>query len=171
VRNWKPLVAMKCLVPCSKITVASGSPCADDVLLSVAGLNETEMNMLCRGNDSTEVKISLFGGQAAQQVVRVFSAICVAPIMNYAATHGFKYSLEPGSPWLPIAPSDSMIPFGYCRKTLPIRPEEEWIFIEERKAWQRISESGASRRYYQEVRDFSLGIAFFSLILNCFPFS
>lgn len=155
-RKWEPLVSMNCLVPCSKLTVTSGISCGEDVLVSIAGLSEAEINMFCRGIDATKkcVKLSIFGGQTAQQTVRVFSSICVAPIMNHAATGGLKYSLESSSHWMPLTSSDSMVPLGFCKKTIPIRPEEEWIYVEERKVWQRLSEPGASRRYYLEVSYF-----------------
>lgn len=143
---------MALLVPSSTLAVAPTSADQKDVLICVTGLSTVETSMLCRGCDSVDdlVEIPILRGQVAQHAVRAFSSICVAPILNYATTHTLKYSLEPGA-WKPVESSNPNIELGLCTKTIPKRPSEAWFYDEERKTWYRRSESGASRRYYQEV--------------------
>lgn len=150
-RNWIPLTRLECQVPPSNIKIESPKD-ESNVLVSISGLNETEVSMLCRGNNSAEssdyTEINVIRGQKAQQTVRVFNAICVVPILRHAAQNGLKYNVHPDSLWTKVLPSSKNVVFGRCEDTVPRRPTEEWYFDVERSAWQRRSEPGASRQYY-----------------------
>lgn len=145
-KNWIP-VGVGCMVPRSKIQVDSPRD-ASDVLVSVGGLSDSDMTMLCRDSCPTDklVRLNATGGQRAQQTVRVFNSVCVPSILQYAAASGLKHDLSPEAPWIML--KDSSVPFGRCEKTIPTRPTETWFFDEERQIWDRRSEAGASRQYY-----------------------
>lgn len=175
-KNWVPLTKMECMVPFSEITVDSPRG-SSDVLVSVSGLSEDNITMLCRGIASTEdhVKLDVVGGQKAQQTIRVFNAVCVAPILRHTAKVGLKYEVKANAPWIDLVPRNPLVPFGCCRSTLPAPPVEDWFWDEERKLWDRRSESGASRKYYLELQaapqPFELWVdrTARALTVKCFP--
>ena len=151
-RRYVPLSRMKCLIPTSNLKVTSKGE-EKDTLIALNGFSETEVQMFRRGSDSTgRMKLNMSNGTQAQQTVRVFNAVCVAPILKHAASEGLKLDASPHAKWEHIAPSNASIPFGTCKSTLPDRPTETWFFNEERKAWERSSEAGASRAYYLRLQ-------------------
>ena len=126
---------------------------ANDVLVTISGFSDSEIQMLRRGsNSSGRIKLNVSSGTQAQQTVRVFNAVCVAPILKHAAIEGLKLDTTPDAKWEQIVPANASVPFGTCRFTLPDRPNEIWLFNEERKAWERSSEPGASRAYYLQLQ-------------------
>lgn len=147
-KNWVP-ISMECMVPECMIQVDSPRD-SSEVLVSVSGLSESHVKMLCRDVAATNdpVKLKTVGGQEAQQTVRVFNSVCVASILQYASASGLKYDLTPDAPWKELSPKNSALPFGCCKATVPDRPKEIWFFDKERDMWDRRSEPGASRRYY-----------------------
>ena len=147
-KRWVP-VSVKCMIPSSTIEVDSPRD-ASEVLVTVSGISETDMNMLCRNSDPSEhvVKLNAVGGQKAQQTVRVFNSVCVSSILQYAAGSGLKYDVTPNAQWMTLLPKGQATPFGFCDVTVPVRPTEKWYFNEEREIWDRRSEPGASRSYY-----------------------
>lgn len=118
--------------------------------LMVSGLSNDDMALLYRRSDSKldQLKLDVHGGQAAQQTIRVFNVLCVAPILQFASQGKLLSALKPGAPWTTLAPPDASVPFGCCERTNPPRPTEHWHFDDERKAWDRRSEPGASRKYF-----------------------
>ena len=175
VKNWVP-VSMQCMVPVSEIEVYSPRD-ASELLVSIEGLSESDVTMLCRDSTTKEdlVKLNVVGGQRAQQTVRVFNSVCVASILRYAAASGLKYDLKPDAPWTNISPRNPDVPFGCCQSTVPLRPIETWFFDEERQLWDRRSEPGASRSYYLDLeaapQPFELWVDKTSrkLTVKCFP--
>jgi len=177
--NWKAMSTLECLIPASNIKV--DSPKNDsEVLVSVSGLNETEVSMLCRESglskdNGQNVELNLVKGQKAQQTVRIFNSICVVPILKYASKHGLKHDLSTDAAWTDLHLLKGDVPFGTCLTTTPKRPSEEWYYDDERKAWQRRSEPGASRRYYLALeaapKPFEVWVDKSSGSLNakCFP--
>jgi len=160
IRNWSSL-CMECLVPESSIQVHSPKSRESD-LLTVHGLKDEDINMFTRCFDvdtitkfsnSNRVSLNVTRGQKAQQTVRVFNAICVAPILKYAAKNGLPYDMGPNGDWIDIAPKESCIPFGCCTKTIPPRPKQLWRINKERGIWERYTEAGASRKYYLALQD------------------
>lgn len=147
-KRWVP-VSIKCMVPSSTIEVDSPRD-ASEVLVTVRGISETDMNMLCRNSDSVEhvVKLNAVGGQKAQQTVRVFNSVCVSSILRYIAGSGLKYDVSPNAEWITLLPKDQAKPFGFCNVTVPMRPTEKWYFNAEREIWDRRSEPGASRKFH-----------------------
>ena len=159
-RNWK-VFSMKCNIPESSINVTS-SKSRSDTLLTVDGLKNEDITMLSRCFDvetitksanSHRVKLNVTQGQKAQQTVRVFNAICVAPILKYATQNILPYDMGPDGQWMDIRPSNISTPFGCCQVTIPPRPKELWYFNDEREVWERQSEAGASRKYYLALQE------------------
>ena len=148
-KNWVPVDDMECMIPSTEVKVHSPRD-SPEVLLEVSGLSQSDVTMLCRNNNGSEnvVKLNVAGGQKAQQTIRVFNAVCVSSILQYAARSGLKYDIAPDAPWTAISPSNSSIQFGCCATTVPVRPTENWYFDEERKIWDRRAEPGAARKYY-----------------------
>lgn len=163
-KQWRTLTKMKCTTPPSAMEVES--PKDSDALLSVTGLSATDVRMFTRGigSDSQEaIKLNVSGGQQAQQVVRVFNSICVAAILKLAAKSGLKYDVSPDAAWIDLQPRNKSEPFGHSNVLVPMRPSEDWIFNEERKAMERTSQSGAARQYYLKLQEAKLP---FELILD-----
>lgn len=151
-RRYVPLSRLKCLIPTSNLKVTSKGE-RKDILIAINGFSETEVQMFRRGTDSTgRIKLNMSNGTQAQQTVRVFNAVCVAPILKHAASEGLKLDASPNAKWERIFPSNASVPFGTCKSTVPDRPTETWFFNEERKAWERSSEAGASRAYYLRLQ-------------------
>jgi hypothetical protein len=123
--------------------------------ITISGLQSDDMNLLCQRKETAEqvVKLKVNGGQLAQQTLRAFNALFVAPILQFAAEGDLNEALNPDSPWKIISPSDGKTPFGACRLTNPERPKEIWDFNSERKAWTRCSEPRASRKYYKSLEN------------------
>ncbi|KAI2504230.1 pyrimidine dimer repair by nucleotide-excision repair [Fragilaria crotonensis] len=155
-KNWKvwperitiddvPEDGSICLIPTSNLKVTSKGE-RKDILIAINGFSETEVQMFRRGTDSTgRMKLNMSNGTQAQQTVRVFNAVCVAPILKHAASEGLKLDASPNAKWERIFPSNASVPFGTCKSTVPDRPTETWFFNEERKAWR-----GAARRVHHE---------------------
>ena len=112
IKNWVSLAKMECLIPFSEVTVDSlrGS---SDVLVSVDGLSKDDITMLCHGNTTTEdhVKLDVNAKQKAQQIIQVFNAVCVAPIL---AKIGLKYEVKANALWIDLVPRNPLVPFGCC---------------------------------------------------------
>jgi len=120
----------------------------------VNGLSEDDTSLLLRQSKAgqAETKLDVYSGQAAQQVIRVFNILCVAPILQFISSGDLASLLKPDAPWVKLTATDSSVPFGRCIKTDPKRPTEQWFFDEERGSWDRRSEPGASRKYYQALQ-------------------
>jgi len=108
------------------------------------------MTLLYRRSDTKldRMRLDVHGSQTAQQTIRVFNILCVAPILQFTSQGKLSCALKPDAPWIPLTPPNPSVPFGSCEITNPPRPTEEWFFDEERGAWDRRSEPGASRKYY-----------------------
>jgi hypothetical protein len=156
VSTWKSLSAeMKCLAVASGIKVES--PEEPDVLLSIAGVSETDVNVLSKGIRSIEsnrkiAKLHVSGGQQAQQVVRVFNSVCVAPMLKYIAESGLTFDLGPDGKFEKIV-AQERAPFGRDESVVPPRPNETWVYNGERKVMERTSEPNASRNYVLKLQD------------------
>jgi hypothetical protein len=178
--SWQAAPSVKCLVPASRIRVESVDK--NNSLVVVSGLRDTDVAMLCRSATGAEagpadeslLKLNVHSGQQAQQIVRVINSAVVAPILKHAAMGKLKHDLSPHAAWK-VLEAKKNEPFGSCQKTIPIRPTELWYFDEERKAWERSSEPGASRKYYQELQEAPRAFEFFldkkraTLDVRCFP--
>jgi hypothetical protein len=151
--QWKPDDSISCIVPASTIMVNSVEEHGDSLVV-VNGLKETEIAMMTRGardgQGSAAIKLNVFSGQEAQQVIRVINSTVVAPILKFASMEGLKHDLSTQALWKPLNPP-AETPFGSCKKVIPTRPTERWVFDDDRGAWERSSEPGASRKYYLEV--------------------
>lgn len=149
--KWSSVSAVECFAPRSKIEVSAPSVKAKSKeLLTVSGFSDSDIETLCRSSTICERgynKLNFTGSQSAQQCIRIFNSLCVAPILKYAAVHGLMYDLKPDAPWLSLEQENGVC-FGCCTNTIPCRPEEHWYYDNERESWERRSEPGASRRYY-----------------------
>jgi len=108
------------------------------------------LQTLCRSSTPCQdghYKLHFSGSQDAQQSIRIFNSLCVAPLLKYAAEHGLSYDLSPDATWTSLEQNTDVY-FGCCETTIPRRPEEHWYRDEERQSWERRSDPGASRRYY-----------------------
>ena len=159
-QKWQPFI-MECKVPVSSITVTA-TETISDTLLRVQGLKDDHFSMFSQCfdpdsmaclNDTGRVKLNVTRGQKAQQTVRVLNALCVAPILKFAAQNGLPYDMGPDGKWIDITTSKQSVPFGCCKTVIPPRPKELWHFNNERKVWERQSEAGASRKYYLALQN------------------
>ena len=174
--NWQDL-SMQCFAFSNSFTVES--PKVDDspLLVKINGLEEIAMNDLCRrddeSGDNNAVCLNVHRGAKAQQTVRRFNLLCVADVLKHAAANGLKYKMGLNSPWNKIQPKT--VPFGQCLITLPPRPTESWSYDNERKAWERKSEPGASRKYFMALQNAPQCFTFIvdrknrSLAIECHP--
>ena len=176
---WVPLPGMSCVVPLStRVKAVAGDTNSDD-FVSIEGLSESQVDLLCRGREGAQVRLKVENGQEAQQVVRAFNLICVSPILQLAAGSGLKYDLSTKASWNPIYPSST--PFGRCTKVVPVPPSERWRVnedrskAEKRKVWERSSDPGAARKYQLELArapqpfEIWLDRKAGSLTVKCFP--
>ena len=156
---WKPLGHFNCIVPRPEIEVKT--PTKGDSLVLVSGLGKGDVPLLCRGGRKVDnvTVLNVYSGQTAQQVVRVINSTVVADILKHAAKGYLKYDLGPQAKWETLEPSKNL-PFGSCKKTVPVPPTEDWHFNEERRAWERSSEPGASRKYYLHLQEAPKPFAF-----------
>ncbi|KAL9190563.1 hypothetical protein ACHAXT_000269 [Thalassiosira profunda] len=157
------------------------APERDDspILLKMNGLSDIDIADLCCRDDESGSKqvlsLNVHRGAKAQQTVRRFNLLCVAPFLKYAAAHGVKYDLSMNSEWTPIEPPENSPPFGCCSVTIPPRPTESWFFDKEREKWERSSEAGASRKYFLALEnapvcfDIVVDRKERSLTVNCHP--
>lgn len=176
VSNWKKL-SMTCSSFANYLTVESPKNEISSLLVKMNGLSESEINDLCCRDDESGVeplvRLNVHRGAKAQQTVRRFNLLCVAPILKHAAANGLKYDLSLNAPWKKIEPSGVL--FGCCHVTLPPRPIESWSFDTERGLWERQSEPGASRRYFTALQnapqcfDFVVDRLERSLAIKCIP--
>jgi hypothetical protein len=143
---WKEIPKMRCRIPHTKLVVTSPRD-ESDLLLSVHGLRDTELRRFVL--EEGRQKLNLTHGPKAQQTVRVFNSLCVAPTLKYTAQNGLKFDTRVQADWLNLS---SNIPFGTCDNTVPPRPTESWYWDSERDSWQRSSEPGASRNYYLQLQ-------------------
>eukprot|EP00804_Cyclotella_cryptica_P011347 CCRYP_016368-RC/>CCRYP_016368-RC protein AED:0.46 eAED:0.42 QI:0/-1/0/1/-1/0/1/0/512 len=174
--NWKDL-SMTCSSFANSFNVESSTDEDSSRLVKVHGLSDSEINDLCCRDDESGlellVHLNVHRGAKAQQTVRRFNLLCVAPILKHAAAKGLKYELSLHAPWKKIVPTD--VPFGCCLVTLPPRPIESWSFDTERGLWERQSEPGASRRYFTALQnapqcfDFVVDRVERSLTIKCIP--
>ena len=176
VTNYRAL-SMTCSAFTNTFTVES--PKVDDspLFVKVNRLSEKDVSDLCCRDDEPGLKsvvsLNVHRGAKAQQTVRRFNLLCVAPILKHAAANGLKYELSLNSTWNRIEPNGE--PFGLCRKTIPPRPVESWSFDTERGVWERQSEPGASRRYFLALQEAPQCFRFIvdrterSLAINCHP--
>jgi hypothetical protein len=162
--KWSPAPSIRCLIPPSSISVTAGSA-ASNTLLKVNGLNQSDIEMLSRGATAILPKnngnngrsnnipiLQLSNSQKAQQSLRGFNSICVAPILKFTASCNLSKELSPTAEWKVLYPKDD-IPFGTCLRTIPKKAAEKWYFDQERKIWDRRGESGASRQYYLDLQN------------------
>ncbi|OEU08217.1 hypothetical protein FRACYDRAFT_212855 [Fragilariopsis cylindrus CCMP1102] len=162
--KWSPAPSIRCLIPPSNISVTAGSA-ASNTLLKVNGLNQSDIEMLTRGATAILPKnnennggsnnipiLQLSNSQKAQQSLRGFNSICVAPILKFTASCNLSKELSPTAEWKVLYPKDG-IPFGTCLRTIPKKAAEKWYFDQERKIWDRRGESGASRQYYLDLQN------------------
>lgn len=159
-QKWTPL-SMECKIPSSGINVAS-TKSFSNTLLIVRGLKDENMSMFSQCFDadamttlshSNRVRLNVTCGQKAQQTIRVFNALCVAPILKFAAQKGLPYDIGPDGKWIDVVSADGSIPFGCCKTTIPPRPKELWHINKDRGVWERQSEAGASRKYYLALQE------------------
>jgi hypothetical protein len=174
--HWTPIVEkMSCFSLTTTFTVEAPSTDDSSVLISMRGLSERDVANLCRDESGSEsiVHLDVHRGAKAQQNVRSFNLMCVAPFLKHAAAHGLKYDIKLNAPWKRIEAKD--VEFGCCKTTLPCRPSENWIFDDARKQWQRTSEPGASRRFVLDLQkapqcfDFVVDKAAKTFTVHCFP--
>lgn len=157
--RWEIIKNFSCRSPLSSIEINSPSTKSDngleDVLLSMKGLSDSNMNMLCNRvvTDEMKFELPLVGGQKAQQIVRAFNAICSIPIQKHAAKGKLNFRLDPDAPWIPLdTPKKGLAAFGCCDICVPPKPSEIWVYNEERKRWDRQYESKKSREYHLAIR-------------------
>jgi hypothetical protein len=134
-------------------TIAIDAPKSGDksnILVRVSGLSNDDVSML-RSNSSDSLELDMIAGQNAQATIKAFNSLLVAPILQFAAKGGLRYSLLANSEWTTLTPSRS-IPFGSCQSTIPMRPKEDWFYDMTRKSWERRSRAGESRNYFLALR-------------------
>lgn len=153
--HWESITNFACRASLSNIKILSPLPKSDnsveDLFLSIMGLSEDNMDMLCNRvtTDEKQFELPLVGGQKAQQIVRAFNAICSTPILKHAAKGDLNFSLDPCAPWIQLkTPKQGLAPFGCCDISVPPKPSELWVYDEERKRWDRKYESKKSREYH-----------------------
>ena len=161
---WSSAPALNCFIPKSNIQVSA--PMTDvksKELIRVSGLSDPDLQTLCRSGtpclDGYE-KINFTRSQSAQQSIRCFNSVCVAPILKHAATKRLLYDLSPDASWVELKPENDSY-FGCCQKTVPPRPIEHWHYDQEREAWERRSEPGASRNFYLALQAAPQAFEFF----------
>jgi hypothetical protein len=174
-KNWEAVAKLQCMIPDSKLAVNAGTAETEN-LVTVSNIRETDMVMFCRAAnrlDAASFRLDVSCGQQAQRIIRVFNSVCAAQIMRYAAHHGLKYDLSPAAGWNKLEAGS--VPFGRCTKTVPLRPQEEWYFDQERGSWERTSTPGAAREYYLKLQqapqafEFLLDKKSHGLTVNCYP--
>lgn len=151
VYHFECLPKMACWVPKDTIEVCSSpATCRKGELVKIQGLSDSNVKMLTERVVGTEneFELPLIGGSKAQQIVRAFNAICTVPIQKYAAEGKFSFRLDSTASWTQLdPPTDDSTPFGSCKKIIPQRPPELWVYDEDRKRWDRRYESGKSREF------------------------
>jgi len=155
--QWDVIPNFECNTSNSTLSVNSPTPRfekAENTLVTIDGLSRSNINMLCNrmSSDDNEIELTLIGGQKAQQIVRSFNAICSIPIQKHAAKGNFKFNLDSNAPWHQLEPPKKT-PFGCCDICVPPKPEESWIYDEERSRWDRRYESKKSREYHLAIEN------------------
>ncbi|KAL7533584.1 hypothetical protein ACHAXR_005329, partial [Thalassiosira sp. AJA248-18] len=176
--NWMPLQHMSCFSLKTNFTVQTPKSDDSSVLIKMNGLSESDMADLCCRDDVSGseriVHLNVHRGAKAQQTVRRYNLLCVAPFLKYAAAHGLKYDLKLDASWMPIEPKND-VPFGCCQVTIPPRPTESWSFNKELNIRERFSEPGASRTYFLALQkapncfDVIADRVESSLTVSCYP--
>ena len=146
---------MKCLALKTNFSVVAPKEDDSAVLIKMNGLSTTDIDDLCSRDDESGCKkviaLNVHRGAKVQQTVRRYNHLCAAPFLKHAAEQGLKYDLKLDSTWMSIQQPDDVF-FGRCQRTIPPRPEERWIYDDERKEWVRTSEIMASREYFSTLR-------------------
>jgi len=169
--------SMKCFAPKTNFSVEAPEQDDSAVLIKMKGLSSTDIDDLCSRDDdsgSQEVKLNVHRGAKVQQTVRRYNHLCAAAFLKHAANKGLKYDLKLDSPWMSIQQPGDVF-FGRCQRTIPPRPEERWIYDEERNEWVRTSEIMASREYFLNLRSAPQCFEFMAdrkegcLTVKCYP--
>ncbi len=149
------LESMKCLTPKTNFSVDAPEENDSEVLIKMNGLSSTDVDDLCSRDDESGSKevvvLNVHRGAKVQQTVRRFNHLCAAPFLKHAAEQGLKYNLKLDSPWMSIQQPGNVF-FGRCQLTIPPRPEEQWIYDDEREEWVRTAEIKASRKYFLNLQ-------------------
>ena len=167
ISNWIPLNDMSCSTFKTNYTVET--PSSDDpVLIKMNGLSERDITDLCcrddvLGSEQTVIRLNVHKGAKANQTVRRFNLLCVAPFLKQATN--LKYDLKIDASWTPIKPAKNDVSFGCCKVTIPRRPEEAWWFNKERGTWERLSKPGESREYFLALQKARKLETFFAISL------
>lgn len=174
--NWKDL-SINCHAFANTCTVVSPKVDDSSLLLKVNGLSDSNVNDLCCRDDESGsarlVHLNVHRGAKALQTVRRFNMLCLAEVLKHAASNGLKYDMGLNSSWNNIEPQG--VAFGTCVTTLPLRPTESWSFDKVREVWERLSEPGASRKYFLALQAAPQCFSFVvdrtakSLAIECFP--
>ena len=172
--HWKTQNDFKCMISGSSIQVTSPDN-EENCLVLFSGLRESEMFMLSGGNEASLIKLNVYSGQQAQQIVRVINSTVIAPLLKHCAGGGLKHDIGPNAPWESLLPKGRDPAFGECEKTIPPRPTEVWKFDKERSSWVRSSEPNAARQFYLKLQESPKPFEFWldrrseTLKIKCYP--
>ena len=148
--SWKQMEKVKCTAQIASVEVEVKKCLVGDDLIVINKLTERQCKMMCQRIecDDDVLKLPIHSGQRAQQIIRVFNAVCVSAMQRQMASGGLNFGLVPDKDgWHELHLDDKDTPFGTCEMCVPYRPAENWIYDEVRKRWDRNYESGVSRKF------------------------
>ncbi len=149
IHAWENASKLECNVQLTTVSIQSKTCLETDDLMTVTNLTERQCNMLCQRvlSDDKYLKLPIHDGQKAQQIIRVFNAICATSIQQFIASKGLNFGLQTSNGWNDLSVGDSETAFGLCDKCVPPRPQEQWVLNKERGRWERTYENGSSRQF------------------------
>ena len=167
---WSTLKGMKCRIPPNKVKAMAPSIPDTTTLAVINGLGNSEIAILMgeklgSSGNANVIRLNLHQGQRAQQLVRVFNSVCVAPLLQYDAQRNLNYDLGPHTEWIDYRPSPEDPLLGCDYDVVPKRPTETWIYNKEREAWDRRTDPGAARKYFTQL-NMALKTFTFDLVPN-----
>jgi hypothetical protein len=141
---------VRCTAQIASVEVEVKKCLEGDDLIVINKLTERQCKMMCQRIecDDDVLKLPIHSGQRAQQIIRVFNAVCVSAMQRQMASGGLNFGLDPDKDgWHELHLDDKDTPFGTCEICVPYRPAENWVYDEGRKRWDRNYESGVSRKF------------------------